>query len=465
MNFSQLFLIFRARYRIILSIFAITVLTTLLISVTQTKSYKATTSLIINYKGKDLITGISLPAQLMPGFMATQTDIITSNIVAGKVVDMLKLAEQPRTQERFQNATDGKGNIRDWLAKSILTRLDVQPSRESSVIEVSITDPDPEFAAAMANAFATAYQEVSLQLKTAPAQGAASYLGTQNKALRKELEVAQTKLSKYQQEKGITSGIEQFDAESAKLNALTQQMVIAQSQAIESSSRKYGIQGNAELSPDVASDPLVRMIKSEIVPKETKLADISQRFGQNHPEYLSIKAEVDKLRSQLQEASRNAAAGVGGSARINQQRESELRAQVAAQKTKVLSLNRARDQLLLLQKDVDNVQRSLEAVNQRFAQTSLEGQGNQTDVSVLNSAVAPLQPSSPNIKLNLLLSIFLGTILGAGFGLLVEMLNRRVRSAQDIQESLAIPVLGEIVRESKSLPHLRTLPQLRLGRV
>ena len=121
-----------------------------------------------------------------------------------------------------------------------------------------------------------------------------------------------------------------------------------------------------------------------------------------------------------------------------------FRSQVAKQKVRVLQLNQARDQLTVLQRDVESAQRALEAVNQRFTQTSLEGQANQTDVAVLNPAIAPLRHSSPRVFLNVLLSIFLGGLLGIGAGLLAEAMDRRVRSREDISDAIDIPVFAVI---------------------
>lgn len=459
MNFTQFLTLLKARAKIVLLTFGITVLTTIAVSLLIPKSYKASTSLVLNYKGADPVTGIALPAQLMPGYMATQVDIITSHTVARKVVDVLKFAESETAKKQFMEATKGKGDIHDWFADLLLQKLDVVPSRESSVIEISFSGSDPDFAAAVANTFAVAYQQTSLQLKAEPAQGAATYLSTQSKALRDELEKAQARLSKYQQDNGITSGIEQFDTENARLNDLTAQYVVAQSQAIEASSRKAGVNGNAADSPDVASNALVQGLKVDIARSESKLADLSERLDKNHPQIQSAQAEINKLRTQLQEAIRSTSASVTGSAKIYRQREGELAAQVAAQKQKVLKLNRTRDQLTVLQRDVDNAQRSLDAVSQRFMLSNLEGQANQTDISILNPAVAPIEHASPKILLNILLSIFLGAMLGIGFGLVAEMLDRRVRSVEDIQESVEVPVLGVlssvIPKKSKRFSLLR----------
>ncbi|MEQ1767815.1 MAG: Wzz/FepE/Etk N-terminal domain-containing protein, partial [Methylotenera sp.] len=125
MNLLQVLLILKARYKIILITFFITVLTAVVVTLLLPKNYSATTSLLLNYKGMDPVTGVMLPAQLMPGYMATQTDIIQSRNIALKVVDQLKLAQTEQAQEQFQKATKGNGDINNWLAGVLLNKLDV----------------------------------------------------------------------------------------------------------------------------------------------------------------------------------------------------------------------------------------------------------------------------------------------------------------------------------------------------
>src|SRR5690606_30750519 len=101
--------------------------------------------------------------------------IITSKNVALRVVDSLRLASSPAVQAQWREASEGKGTVRDWLADLLLKKLEIMPSRESSVVEISFKGADPAFAAAVANAFADEYQKISVQLKTEPAKKASSY--------------------------------------------------------------------------------------------------------------------------------------------------------------------------------------------------------------------------------------------------------------------------------------------------
>lgn len=444
MNLTHFLLILKARAKIVFTVMGLVLLTTLVINLLLPKIYKATASLVLNFKGVDPVTGLSVPAQLMPGYMATQIDIITSRNVALKVVDQLKFAENKSAKEQFTDATGGKGNIRAWLADKLLDSLDAKPSRESSVIEVSFSGTDPEFAATLANAFAEAYQQTNIQLKAEPSQRASEFLGEKTKVLRAKLEEANARMSIYQQEKGLTSVMGNLDVESARLNELSSQLVAAQSQSFDSTSRKQRTLGSGDESPDLAANPIVQNLKIAITQAESKFSELSQRLGSSHPQYQSAEAELNKLKSQLQEQLRKATTTIGGTARISQQMESELRAAVIDQKARVLELNRSRDELSVLQRDVENAQRAVDLASQRFTQTAIEGSVNQADIAVLNPAVAPQNRSSPRILFNLILAGFLGALLGVTAGLFAEMRDRRVRSREDMSELLEVPILAVI---------------------
>lgn len=458
MNFSQLFLALRARYKIIVLMLVVTVAAAFVISMLLPKTYVASTSVVVNYKGVDAVTGLSMPSQLMPGFIATQVDIIKSKNVALLVVDDLKLADSPIVRKQFNDATNGRGTLRDWLADLLLAKVDVVPARESSVLTINFRGVDPQFVAAVANAYAAAYMQFSVQLKTDPVQQANGYISTQTKLLRDQYEQAQSKLSKYQQENNIYSADNRLDVETARLNDLSSQLVMVQGQNMEASSRSRQATGNADVSPDVMNSPLVQSLKTNLALAESKFADTSQRLAPNHPQYISAKSEVDKLRALLNEQIKATSSSVGASARITQQREAELRAALTAQKAKVMALNGARDEFTVLSNETENARHAYEMATQRGNQTSLEGQSKQADVAVLTAAVAPLSPSGPHVLINLALAVVVGVILGFGTVLVMELLDQRVRSAGHLGEAFGLPVLG-VIEKSRVLPQKKNAPK------
>lgn len=452
MNFTQFLLILNARKWIILGILLLTVAVTAAVSLLLPKEYTATTTLIIDSKSKDPFTGQLLPVQMFPGYMATQIDVITSTQVANKVVNDLKLADSPGTYDQFMQATDGKGTINQWLADLLLKKLNAEPSRESSTISLSFTGTDPQFAALVANAFAKSYIETSLDLRLTPARQNAEWFDKQIVQLREKLDEAQQKLTAYQREKGIVESDERMDVETRRMAELAAQMVGAQSAAFDASSRAR----DGSSLPEVISNPVVQGLKAQVAQGEGKLADLAKQVGVNHPEYQRTLAEVNSYKTKLSAELKTATRGVGATAGAARQRVNQLNAAYEQQKKRILGLKQQREEATLLARDVLNAQQIYDSALQRYGQSRMEAQSTQTDISVLNPAVPPIEPSRPKVLLNIVLSIFLGTLLGVGIGFLIELLDRRIRSGMDIA-GLDIPVLAEVTRKGRRLEKLRRL--------
>jgi uncharacterized protein involved in exopolysaccharide biosynthesis len=293
------------------------------------------------------------------------------------------------------------------------------------------------------------------------------WFDVQLKQLRDQFEEAQTRLSKYQKAKGITTTDQRLDVESAKLAEISSQLVQVQAQAYENASRQKQLEEfvsknrSADSLPEVLANPVIQELKARLSAAESRLSQATNTMGKNHPEYLRTQSDVESLRKKLSDEINTTSGVIKNTLRITQSRERELRDAVAAQKARVLDLNRNRDEFGVLMKEVDNAQRAYEAASQRYTQTNLESQTNQTNIAVLSPAIPPINPAFPKLPLNLVLSIFVGTMLGVGFALMREMLDRRVRGVEDLVDAVGIQVWG-VVENTSSLSRPAFLRKLFL---
>jgi len=448
-NLYQLLLILRARYKLIVAVMFVTVAAAAAVGTALPPRYKASTTVVVDFKSVDPITGAVLPVQmLLASYMATELDVIRSHAVALKVVNALKLAESLEAKERFVEGTQGRGRIEDWLAAQLLGQLDVKPSRESRIIEMTVTDGDAEAAATKANAFARAYIDTNLEMKVAPAKDSASWFDAQLKELRDQVESAQQRLTQYQTDKGITSTDQRLDVELARLAEISSQLVQVQAQAYENSSRQKQLEEfttrnrSIDSLPEVLTNPVIQELKGRLSVAEAKLSQASNTLGVNHPEYLRTQSEVGSLRKKLADEINTAASVINNNLRVTQSRERELRDAVASQKARLLELNRHRDELGVLMKEVENAQRAYESASQRHTQTSLESRMDQGNVIVLAPALAPLSPAFPKMPLILALAVAVGGLLGVVFAFAIELLDRRVRAIDDLVEAVGMQVWG-----------------------
>jgi len=449
MTLQQFLLILRARWFVALLTLLVTVLVTVGVSLVIPKQYTSSAAVVVDVKSPDPVTGQLLAGMMAPGYMATQIDIINSDRVAQRVVKLLRMDESGAIRQQWQQETEGRGQLLLWLSAVLQKNLDVRPARESNVISISYTGADPDFAAAVANAFAQAYLDVNLELKLAPIRQYASFFEEQSKAARQRLDQALTALSGYQQANGLVSADDRLDYETAKLNETSSQLTQIQGQTTDSQSKRQNV--SADTVAEVMQSPLINGLKADIARLDAKLQEGNVILGRNHPQTLRTESELASLRGQLAVETRKITSSIDTTYQVSRQREDQLKRAVATQKARVLALNKQRDELRVLRNDIDIAQRAFETISQRAAQTNVESQNSLTNIAILNAAAAPIEPSRPRILLNVLVSVFLGTLLGVGLALMLELANRKVRSADDLAEALDLPVLGAIASAGRSL--------------
>ena len=438
MSLRQFFMILRGRLPTVALVFLLTVAAVAVLSVVLPKRYSATTAVLVDVKSPDPISGVMLDGLVMPGYLATQRDLIASDRVARKAVELLKLDHGTEAEQRA------------W-AKALKKRLDVKPARNSNVIDISFSASDPHFAAAAANAFAQAYTDASIELRVDPARQSTSWFGEQDKMLRDNLERAQARLSDHQQKYGLGVTEERLDSEVTRLNDLAAQLASAQAQAAESKSKQMAT-GEASRLPEVVQNPLIIALKTQMARQAAGLQELAGHLGKNHPEYRRMAAELESLKSRLDAETAVIAGSLRTARSVNKNKEDELAAAVAAQKKKVLALRQAREQLHVLERDRDIAQKAYETVKQRLTQSGLESRLTQANASILAPAFAPDDPVFPNPLLNTVAAIFLGTFLALGVAFVLELVDRRVHTVDDLGELLQLPVLAVVPRRRLPAP-------------
>lgn len=434
-------LILRARWWLVAAVLALVVAVVAAISFNLDKQYTATASVIFDVRS-DPVEGGQTPASLLPAYLATQIDVILSDRVANRVIQQTGMANSPLIVAQWREATKGRGTFEDWLADALRRNLEVAPSRESAVINISFTGVDPRFAALIANAYANAFVAANLELKTEPARQYATFFDERIAQLRKNLVAAQTRLSNYQREKGIV-GANNVDVESTRMADLSSQLAAAQVQSAGTAARRQQTAQSGGAAPDVFNSPVVQQLRADIARQSAALKELSSRLGPNHPQYQQSAAQLAELRARLSGEEQQAAAAVASASRSDSSREASLRASLTEQRRRVLAVSTEKDALSVLQRDVEAAQRAYDGVAQRLTQSQLESEVQQTNVSILSPATEPTVQSRPNVRLNILLAIFIGTFIGVTAALLMEMADRRVRSGSEL-DLPGVPVLADL---------------------
>lgn len=492
MTLHDLLLVLRSRWRIIAMTTFLTLFAVAAVNLALPKQYRASATVVVDTRGGDPVAGNNTQSQTIPGYLATQVGIVASDRVVQKVIQSSGVGNDERLRKRWQNEADGvalpglsgfvqqlkdsiagllHGNqpplpesedaqnfdtFESWLTARLVRNLQVRPAREGNLIEITVTWEEAARASQIANAFARAYIDTNLELKVEPAKQYVKWFEERNLALRKDLEMAQARLSEYQRSKGILASSDaSLDIENARLSDLSSQLTALQGTRADSASRERQAGARRDSLTEVLQNPVVASLKADLSRLELKRAETAQRYGDNYPDIRRLDEQISTAKERLDQEIARVASSLSASNQINMQREAEIRRQMNAQRSQVLQMTRQRDEISVLQNDVANAQKAYDTVTQRLAQTSLESQNQMTNVAIITPAVRPLFPDSPRIKVNMLLALVFGFLFGVALALFRERIDQRLYGADHLRHVLGAPVFGMLGQQGLALTQTR----------
>lgn len=486
MHFNQYWQILQGRIKVVIITFGAIVLTTALMLAMTPNTYTATASLNFDFQGSNPYMDVrTLSPSAEGSYITTQISIIKSQHVAKKVVDNLSQSQR----EQLISAMDGHLTILDRLMGELFSRLrgavdlfsaesqtavgqeslnvpdpnsglalaltnnlKVTPVIGSRIVTLEYSSTDPSVSALITNAYVRAYTNTNLEMLIDPAKRTAVWFDERLGTLRHAAEAAQTKLAVYQQQEGIVATDERFDIESKRLTDLTTQLLDAQVETRKSVTSQQQVEElqskrvSLDNIPEFQNNASIQKAKDEVRQYEAKLAELSSRLGDNHPQFQRMMLELNAAKRRLSNEFGSLVQGANNSVKIALERERSVERALAAQKQVVLQFKSERGAMDMLNREVESAQAAYNSALKQFNESSLQSLVTQTNISVIDAAQVPRHPSGPNIGQNMGLAVLVGLMLGIGIAFGWELIDRRVRSREDLLADLSLPVLGTLER-------------------
>ncbi|HEX5767707.1 MAG TPA: chain length determinant protein EpsF [Burkholderiales bacterium] len=436
----------QARWRSALIVWVGIVVAVAALTLAMPARYEATAALVIEMNAADPMRKgeVFRPSGSVSSYLATQVDVIKSEAVALAALRRLELHKDPSLQERWREETQGRGDFESWLATGLLNGLAVTPSRESNLVTVSFTSQDPQFAAAIVNAFVQSYMDTTLQMRAGPARQFSTFFQERATSLRQRLDEAKARLTAYEQKHGliVSDAPNEHDVDNARLTELTSQLVKLQDEATDAANRRRQAAAGADRMREVRSDPEVMDLTKELAARESELAKLKSQFGDRHPAVLEVQQAITQLRASLSTARQRAAATFDVPVTSNEARIAEVRKAIEQQRAVVMQRRSQRNAAAGLLRDVENAQKAYDAVLQRASETALEAQNTtQPDVSVVKAPTPPAKASSIYLLINVFVAGFLAPLFAVLYAVFREARDRRVRTIGDVTGLLQQPLL------------------------
>ena len=471
----------------IITVFLIIVITVTIHAFTSTPIYEATARLIIDKENPNVVSIEEVMAVDASGtdYYQTQYKIIESRTVAREVIKRLNLAESkeffPEPKDDFlsnlkrsvketvtfwidsmvsllktgEDATsEGVGEYeQDYeLVSGFIKRIDIEPIRNSRLVDIRFEAKNPKLAARIANTLSRVYIDQNMETKLKAAQDAVRWLHNRIDEERKKVEKAENALLLYKEKHNIvtdfSSDVENITAQ--KLAQLNAQVVEIESQRVEAETRykqAVALQGSPDMLdsiPEVLNNELIQQIKTMEVDLYKRMSELSKKYGQKHPQMVAIESELKTLQQRKKQEIYRVINSLKNDYRVAQAKEQSLKAALSRQKRESLDLNQKAIAYGVLKRETESARQMYELLIKRFKETTLAEDMKTGNIRIIDRAEVPKDQVKPRRKLNVLLAIIVGLVTGIGLAFFFEYLDNTIKLPEDIKRYLNIPYLGPV---------------------
>jgi protein tyrosine kinase modulator len=446
MGILQLLAILWARRVVIMGCFFTTVALAVGITLMLPKSYQASVSVLVDHEARNAYTDAVESRIALNEFLGKQVAIVKSERTAHQVVSDLRLTQNPRFRREFF-ASHHQGTMEDWIADQLISSLGVGSKGGESSLVISYRSPDPDTAATVANAFADAYMRTDIDIKIDTAQQTAARLREQARQLQKELSEAEQNLHDYQRRTGLVVSNGGLDSEMKKLDSLQTLQTDTNTQT-ENARAQLGAFRQAKASglsldqlEGVANNTLINSLRTQIAGLNADLAQLRNRYGSGYPDYVSGLAKKAALEKEISGELNRVEGALEAQVSAGEQRSRDLQKAIDDQKTRVVNLQKHWDEYSVYFNQVQTKRAELDQTVKRSGAEAIESRVSAMSALILSPADPPPKPNYPNLSLNTLLGVAFGGFFGLVMAVLVELFDRRIRSADDFEDAAGAPVI------------------------
>lgn len=335
------------------------------------------------------------------------------------------------------------------------------PFKDTRLIDISYTHPDPQIAAQIVNTIAQTLVLLNSEKRNATNVQEGDFLQRAIGDLQAEIRNDEERLITYAKKNEILSLEPGQNTVVERLAGLNKQLLDAEYE------RKIAEAAyNAALAPG-AAQALAEENAKHITDTSAKLEDLQQRRAQllveateKWPEVREIDRQIAVLEGQLQDARHRATSIVKTNLETRYRqtlaREQSLRAAFDKQRGETLSQNEVAVNYRIIQQEIESNKKLLDGFLQRSKENGINRAGTSNNIQVIDYAIASTKPVGPKRLQYLALTLALSLPFGIGLALLREYLNNTVRSSEEVERMLNLPALA-VIPAVKGLNLRRTL--------
>lgn len=473
----------------ILGLGFLTALVTALVLITKDDIYEATATLLIESNQPNITTieqlyGIEAQSR---EYYNTQFELLRNRLLAERVIREMNLLSHPEFVPPVEEAgfsltgflrgllpVGDEGEAlpvsaevaRQQLLSRVVSRFDsrltVTPVRNTDLVNIVFESTDPRLAADLANTLANAYIENNLEQRLAATQQASAWMSERLSDLKDSLDAAEKRLQDFREAENLVDIEGSAALNIQELDELTTQNNDARRRLSEAETFYRQVQSLEGASteellsiPAVLNHPLLARVVSSLNDVDQQLADLSRRYGRNHPRMIALNAQKEEITRNLASQVQQVVRTIETDYRTAVDNERLTGRRLEAAKLAYQDVNRKGFELRELQREVDTNRQLYDMFFTRLRETDQADGFQAVNALIVDPAVPALSPSKPRRSLITAIALMAGLMAGVMLAFLRDMLDNTVHSPAEIEERLEATTLGIIPFAKDNLAHAR----------
>lgn len=389
------------------------------------QKFTAETSLYFDPRpvgGADSAQQAPTPPELITTMIDSQTQILSSGKVLGRVVDALKLDQDPK----FNGGATGEAA--KYTAAAALAKA-IQIARESStyVVNAKVTTGDPQKSAAIANQLVTSFIEEESKAASNSYKSSNTALDSRLEDLRQQVLSAEKAVETYRADNDMVA-VQGNLISDKRLTALNDLLVTSQQKTIEAKARADAA-GKLSFEDVVSNNPssgvtstALSSLRQQYATMAANVGSLQSQLGARHPRLLAAKSSLESLAAEIHAELQRQMTSARADYEQAQKAEQDVAKELAVQKASQVNTSGKLVGLNELQRKAAAARDLYESLLKRSGQASDAHDLSQSNIRVISEAEAPLKADGPSRKVMMVAGLIAGAILGAGLGMAFAVL-------------------------------------------
>ncbi|MFN0123400.1 MAG: GumC family protein [Blastocatellia bacterium] len=329
----------------------------------------------------------------------------------------------------------------------LANNLAAEPLPETRMLVITYRHTDPALAAQIANTAAHAFILRSFQNKTERYTRASEWLDRTTRELKTRVEQAEQELAAYSRNNNILSIEGKEPLTGSKISQLHDQMMRAETDRLLKESLFAEVrQGRVASLPEAFSNEQTVGLQRRLDELNSTAAQLSAKYGPENPRVVETQNQIHAVEEQITDSRKRLEEKLRADYERAVRDENALRQAFGRARAEAVNQNQAAIQFSLIRQNVETNKALYTEFLQKTSQARIEVAEQHSNMRVIDPAVPPGAPIGPHRFRTILISLFLSLCVGAALALAREFFDNTIRTAEDVQRYVQIPLLAVIPR-------------------